>query len=104
MTPQGPVPYIAYQPVYNERYEKTITTHTFTRIDPGTYEGAEEDGKRNGFGNCKWADKSHYEGRWKDGMRWGKGKFTASDGDVFDGEWVDDIRHGPGTIKYSDTL
>lgn len=96
---QGMAPAIAYQQVVNTTYSETITTHTFTRVDPGEYEGAEVDGKRDGFGNCKWADESHYEGRWKENVRWGKGKFTTPNGAVYDGEWVNDIREGAGTQR-----
>ena len=60
----GMAPAVAYQQVVTTTYQQTITTHTFTRIDPGEYEGEEENGKRTGWGTCKWADSSHYEGRW----------------------------------------
>ena len=61
------------------------------------------DGKRCGWGTCKWADNASYEGRWKEGVRWGQGKFISNDGSVYEGEWVNDIREGEGKLTYRDT-
>lgn len=59
-------PTIGYQQVVTTTYHQTVTTHTFTRVDPGEYEGEkDENDVRCGQGNCKWADGSHYEGEWK---------------------------------------
>lgn len=65
-------PSVGYQQVVTTTYHQTVTTHTFTRIDPGEYEGpTDESGQRCGIGSCKWADGSTYEGSWQSGVRWG---------------------------------
>lgn len=92
------------QNVVTTTYHQTVTTHTFTRIDPGDYNGAlDGNGTRNGFGKCKWADGSTYEGRWKDNVRWGLGTFKSCDGKIYEGEWVDDIREGDGKLRDPET-
>lgn len=92
-----------YQQVVNTTYSKTVTTHTFTRVDPGEYEGPTDgDGKRDGFGQCKWSDGSEYSGRWKDNVRHGEGTFKSSDGSTYEGPWDNDIKVGEGKITYTE--
>ena len=93
---------VMMQQVVNTQYHQTITTHTFTRVDPGEYEGPMDDeGRRDGYGKCNWTDGSKYAGRWKKGMREGdKGTFTDSSGNTYEGPWDDDIRVGSGTMRY----
>ena len=95
---------VQMQQVVNTQYNQTVTTHTFTRVDPGTYEGPlDGEGRRDGYGKCTWTDGSTYTGRWKNGYRDGeKGEFTDSGGDMYTGSWDDDIRVGNGTMKYAD--
>jgi hypothetical protein len=76
-------------------WEQSITTHTFTRIDPGKYTGnMGPNGKREGLGSCVWVDGSTYEGFWSNDVRHGKGVFKSREGTVYDGMFDDDIRHG----------
>ena len=54
----------------------------------GEYEGEMLDGRRNGYGTCKYENGSFYEGHWRDNKFHGKGKFVYSEGDsrkFFDG-------------------
>lgn len=82
-------------------WQQSITTHTFTRLDPGNYTGNfDAHGKRKGPGKCIWIDGSTYEGEWQDGVRHGKGVFKSREGTIFDGVFQDDIRHGPGVQTY----
>lgn len=82
-------------------WQQSITTHTFTRLDPGNYEGNfDENGKRRGPGKCTWIDGSTYDGEWLDGVRHGKGVFKSREGTVYDGHFDNDIRHGEGILTY----
>jgi hypothetical protein len=83
-------------------WQQSITTHTFTRIDPGNYRGNfDAAGRRTGPGTCTWVDGSTYEGEWKNGVRHGKGVFKSREGTVYDGMFMDDIRHGAGKLTYA---
>lgn len=42
------------------------------------------------MGQMSWSDGSHYEGAMNNGLREGFGKMTYSNGDVYEGEWKDD--------------
>ena len=82
-------------------WQQSITTHTFTRLDPGNYEGMfDKAGKRIGPGKCTWIDGSTYNGEWLNDVRHGKGVFKSREGTVYDGMFEDDIRHGPGVLTY----
>ena len=88
--------------VVQTTWQQNITTHTLTRLDPGTYTGdVNSEGKREGFGRCKWSDGSNYTGQWWNGVRHGKGVFKSREGTLHDGMFHDDIRHGPGEMTYA---
>ena len=87
--------------VVQTTWQQSITTHTFTRLDPGNYTGNfDQNGKRKGPGKCTWVDGSTYDGEWQDGLRHGKGNFVSREGTTYDGNFMDDIRHGTGTLTY----
>lgn len=98
--------------------------------ETGTYAGAWENNKRNGFGkeeNLKkgerydgqWCnDKRHghgtlwvrneegdyvklYEGEWSFNQRHGYGTFYFEDGSKYEGEFVKGKQHGKGTLYYA---
>ena len=82
-------------------FQQSITTHTWSRLDPGEYTGlTNAQGAREGLGECKWSDGSTYNGEWKDNVRHGKGVFKSREGTVHDGIFDNDIRHGPGVMTY----
>lgn len=90
-----------YVPMVFTTYQQTITTHTFTRVDPGTYSGEfDDENKRCGRGTCVWANGAYYDGEWKDGVRHGRGRFIFADGTDYRGNWVDDIRDGNGIQEF----
>ena len=79
------VPVPGYQTVQTT-WQQSITTHTFTRLDPGNYTGSfDANGKRNGQGKCVWVDGSNYDGEWADCVRHGQGTFKSREGTVYEG-------------------
>lgn len=55
----------------------------------GEYKGEMLNGKRNGFGVCKYENGSVYMGEWKDNKYHGKGKLIYSEGD--DREYLEGV-------------
>jgi|TARA_B110001450_G_C17438023_1_gene406715 hypothetical protein len=51
-------------------------------------------GKKEGYGEFNWADKSSYKGNFVDNNIQGKGKYTWADDREFYGDWVNNKMHG----------
>jgi len=56
-------------------------------IGEGTYKGACENGKANGFGTQTYTDGQYYKGNFKDGLRDGQGTQFLPDGTEISGTW-----------------
>ncbi|KAJ8603083.1 hypothetical protein CTAYLR_006686 [Chrysophaeum taylorii] len=92
------------------RYEgATVDNHFDTRRIVGdfrvtttteVYDGQIVDGKRHGFGECRYPDGSLYSGEWHQGLRQGFGRLEGSS--VYEGDWDRDAIHGQGTWHWRD--
>jgi hypothetical protein len=68
----------------------------------GRYEGAWEDGSRNGFGTMFWPDGRRYEGEWVDDLENGNGTLQKVLDESYHGEWDSGLFHGHGVYHYRD--
>lgn len=50
------------------------------------------DGKKEGFGECRWEDGKKYIGEWKEGKQHGHGTVIYPDGTVKIGEWFNGVK------------
>jgi len=69
----------------------------------GEYNGEMLNGKRNGYGVCKYENGNVYLGEWKDNKYQGKGKLIYSEGDSRDyleGEFSDHKANGACIMKF----
>ena len=68
---------------------------TYQNNQIGTYIGClNYEGKKEGYGEFNWADKSSYKGNFVDNNIQGKGKYTWADDREFYGDWVNNKMHG----------
>jgi len=84
-----------------EEMMKKPVKGTYTFDDGSVYTGDLMNGKPNGLGEIKYAEKDKYKrksyaGEVMDGKPHGKGKKTWASGSVYEGDWKDGNQHGKG--------
>ena len=75
-----------------------LHTHTHTQC---SYEGAFENGLRQGQGQQVYADGSVYRGEWVRDVRQGVGELQLPSGDLYRGAWEGDEKHGEGSYVFA---
>ena len=60
------------------------------------YKGEFKNGKKDGYGEIKWADGDTYKGQFKNGTCEGAGKLIDSDTTYYIGDFINCKRHGYG--------
>jgi len=67
-----------------------------------TFEGNYVKGKKEGYGEFRWASGNFYRGEYLDDERHGYGEMYWVDGSLYKGSWIKGIQHGQGIMKLSD--
>jgi len=84
---------------------------TMTYENGDVYTGSFVDGKRDGYGEMKYASQTDnkyenerklYKGYWKDNLQHGEGELTWEDGSKYVGSFQKNMRHGQGTYTEPD--
>jgi hypothetical protein len=72
--------------------------------DGSHYEGPYRSGRRNGIGQCRYANKDIFRGKFVHDKRSGKGSLLRANGDVLVGCFEGDALSGPGLLRRAATL
>jgi hypothetical protein len=77
---------------------------TVELADGSHYEGPYRSGRRNGIGQCRYANKDIFRGKFVADKRSGKGSLLRANGDVYVGCFENDELSGPGLLRKAATL
>ncbi|KAH3743796.1 MORN motif protein [Pelomyxa schiedti] len=79
----------------------SVVDDTSHSHDGGRYTGRLVEGRRDGWGVCRWPDGNTYDGEWSHGARQGRGVHVWPDGGTYDGEWHKNLCDGWGTRAHA---
>eukprot|EP00927_Polykrikos_kofoidii_P079850 TRINITY_DN76685_c0_g1_i1.p2 TRINITY_DN76685_c0_g1~~TRINITY_DN76685_c0_g1_i1.p2 ORF type:complete len:237 (-),score=60.41 TRINITY_DN76685_c0_g1_i1:53-763(-) len=68
-----------------------------------TFKGTFENNKKTGLGRVDYKNGGFYHGHFKAGRRDGEGTFRYGNGDIYSGMWREGKRHGQGTYVFAVT-